>query len=321
MMEPQSDIILQMLEISKLFPGVIANDHISFDLKYGEIHALLGENGAGKSTLMNILAGMYHPDHGEIYLEGRPVIFDSAREAIHRGIGMVYQHFMLIPKLSVVENIILGIRQPREPFLDINGACRKITEFARQYGMDIDPHAKVWQLSVGQRQRVEIVKALFRGAKILVLDEPTAVLTPQETEELFRMVRRYTADRFAVIFISHKINEVLAVSDRITILQRGRKIATLKNGELDKYDIARMMVGREVNFTPDKAKPKWGTSVLELKEIEALSTLGRPVIRQISFSLCRGEILGIAGVDGNGQSELVEVITGLRTASGGKVSN
>jgi simple sugar transport system ATP-binding protein len=316
----QGDYILEMQAITKVFPGVIANDHISIDLKYGEVHALLGENGAGKSTLMNILSGISHPDEGKILLEGNEVRIESPKDAIRKGIGMVYQHFMLIPQLTVVENIILGMKQPHEPKLDRKGASEKISGFAKRYGMDVDPSLPVWQLSVGQQQRVEIIKALYRGAKILVLDEPTAVLTPQETDELFHMIRNYTDENYAVIFISHKIDEVLEISDRITVLRRGKKMGTVCNADISKGDLAKMMVGHDVSFCVDKAPSTPGKPILQLQDVEAVGVKGLPALKKISFTLCKGEILGVAGVDGNGQSELVEVITGLRNVKSGTIS-
>jgi simple sugar transport system ATP-binding protein len=314
------DTVLEMKDITKVFPGVIANDHISFDVRPGEVHALLGENGAGKSTLMNILSGLYHPDEGEIFVKGQKVRFESPKEAIDQGIGMVYQHFMLIPPLSVVENIILGMKQPKEPMIDFNGASRRIKEYAEKYDLDVDPHALVSQLTVGQEQRVEIIKALYRGAEILVLDEPTAVLTPQETEELFNMIRQFTKQNYSVIFISHKIDEVTHISDRISVLRQGKNVATIENEGVSKGELAKLMVGRDVDFTVQKEESKAGECILRLEDVSALNVRGREALKEINLELYKGEILGVAGVDGNGQSELVEVITGLRHVSGGRIS-
>lgn len=315
-----SDNILEMENISKTFPGgVIANKNISFELRKGEVHTLLGENGAGKSTIMNILSGLYVPDSGKIKINDKYVSFNSPKDAIKHGIGMVYQHFELIPELSVVENVILGIKQKREPFLDLKGSVRTILEYSEKYGMGIDPYAMVCQLSVGQQQWVEIIKALYRGAGILVLDEPTAVLVPQEIDQLFRMIRQFTDADYSVIFISHKINEVKEISDRVTILRKGEKVNTVETVKVSKPELAEMMVGREVIFKAYKDKAVPGKSALVIENIEADSNKGLKALKGVSFTVRKGEILGIAGVDGNGQSELVEVIMGLRKSSSGTV--
>ncbi|MEW6621519.1 MAG: ABC transporter ATP-binding protein [Bacillota bacterium] len=310
--------ILQMKNITKQFPGVLANDNVRFEVQKGEVHALLGENGAGKSTLMNILYGLYQPTSGEIYFNGKLIEFNSPNDAIKAGIGMVHQHFMLIPPLSVVENIILGMK-PWKPFLDLKSAATKIAEISKQYGMDIDPYAKVWQLSVGQQQRVEIIKVLFRGANILILDEPTAVLTPQETTELFAMIRRLSTEGHTIIFISHKLKEVNAVSHKVTVLRHGKCVGTVITQETTPDELARMMVGRNVSFTVVKSPAKIGNKILEVNQVNALSNKGLKALKDISFEVHSGEILGIAGVDGNGQSELVETITGLRKTSSGEI--
>jgi general nucleoside transport system ATP-binding protein len=314
-----TDIILEMRRISKIFPGVIANDNIDFNLKKGEVHSILGENGAGKSTLMNILSGVYHPTEGEIYLDGHKMHFESARDAIRKGIGMVYQHFMLVPKLTVAENIMLGIKRPKGLLLEIEQAAEEIVVFAKKYGMDIDPHAIVSSLTVGQQQRVEIVKALFRGARVLVLDEPSAVLTPKETHELFNMIRMLTDKNFSVVFISHKIDEVLEISDRISVLRRGKLVETLENSDVSKRRLASLMVGREVLFRVERAACCPGDAVLTLEDVNAKNEKGRQVLKNLSFSIQEGEVFGIAGVDGNGQSELLELITGLRRAESGSL--
>lgn len=311
--------IVKMVNIVKRFPGVLANDQINLQIETGEIHALLGENGAGKTTLMNILYGLHSADAGQIYLKGREVKINSPRKAIDQGIGMVHQHFMLIPALTVAENIVLGTRVEREPFLDLPGAAKKIRALSQQYGLDLDPVAKVWHLSVGQQQRVEIVKALYRGADILILDEPTAVLTPQETDELFAVLRRLKDEGHTVIFISHKLNEVMQISDRVTVLRQGRVIKTLNTPETDKTELARLMVGREISFVVDKTPAQTRQAVLEVKGLSARDNRQLEAIKSISLTLKAGEILGLAGVDGNGQSELIESITGLRKASSGQV--
>ncbi|MGI9861747.1 ABC transporter ATP-binding protein [Moorella naiadis] len=310
--------VLVMKDIVKEFGSFRANDGVNLEVETGEVHALLGENGAGKSTLMNILYGLYQATSGEIYFEGHPVEITSPKDAIDLGIGMVHQHFMLIPALTVAENIILGMPMPRG-ILDLKDACRKIKELSRQYGLDVDPEAPVWQLSVGQQQRVEIVKALYRGARLLILDEPTAVLTPQEVEDLFGVLQRLTEEGITVIFITHKLNEVMAICRRVTVLRAGKVIGTVATCDTDRNQLARMMVGREVFFQVDKQTCCPGKPVLEVKDLEALNNKGLKALKGINFCLCRGEILGIAGVDGNGQSELVEAITGLRRVTSGQV--
>ncbi|BCV22429.1 ABC transporter ATP-binding protein [Moorella sp. Hama-1] len=310
--------VLVMKDIVKEFGSFRANDGVNLAVEAGEVHALLGENGAGKSTLMNILYGLYQATSGEIYFEGHPVEITSPKDAIDLGIGMVHQHFMLIPALTVAENIILGMPMPRG-ILDLKEASRKIKELSRQYGLNVDPEAPVWQLSVGQQQRVEIVKALYRGARLLILDEPTAVLTPQEVEDLFGVLQRLTEEGITVIFITHKLNEVMAICRRVTVLRAGKVIGTVATCDTDRNQLARMMVGREVFFQVDKQTCCPGKPVLEVKDLEALNNKGLKALKGISFCLCRGEILGVAGVDGNGQSELVEAITGLRRVTSGQV--
>lgn len=307
-----------MTGIVKRFPGVVANAGVDFEVRAGEIHALLGENGAGKSTLMNILAGLYRPDAGTIALRGHPVAIDSPRVAIRLGIGMVYQHFMLVESLTVAENIILGLPQPRL-FLNMAEVARRITELSRRYGLQVDPDAYIWQLSVGEQQRVEILKALYRGAEILILDEPTAVLTPQEAEDLGRTLRRMAAEGKAVIFITHRLGEVAAFSDRVTVLRQGRVVATLPTAQTSKVELARLMVGREVLFRLEKAPAQVSDVVLDLQGIEALNDKNLPALRGVSLQLRAGEIVGVAGVAGNGQRELAEVITGLRRATAGRM--
>ncbi|MGE5575799.1 MAG: ABC transporter ATP-binding protein [Syntrophothermus sp.] len=332
--------LVEMRRITKRFPGVLANDQIDFNVAAGEVHALLGENGAGKSTLMSILTGLYRPDEGEIFVRGRKVAFRSPRDAIASGIGMVHQHFRLVHPFTVAENTLLGLTSPRF-FLNMREIEKKIAEFSERYGLKVDPRARVWQLSIGEQQRVEIVKMLYRGAEILILDEPTAILTPQEAEELFDTMRKMAAKGHAVIFITHKLREVMAVADRITVLRGGRVIDTMAGRETSEAHLAKMMVGREVllSFAPRPrgaptsvsnaplpslpglrgASTSMSNAVLELQDIHALGDKGHQALKGISFTLYKGEILGVAGVAGNGQRELAEVITGLRPSSKGKV--
>lgn len=310
---------LEMRGISKRFPGVLANDHVDFDVKSGEVHALLGENGAGKSTLMKILYGMYHPDEGEILLNGKPVTIASPNDAINLGIGMIHQHFMLVQTLTVAENVALGLPSSRGPLTDLDRVSKRILELAKVYGLQIDPDAYIWQLSVGQQQRVEIIKALYRGAALLILDEPTAVLTPQEVDELFVIMRQMVKDGHGLIFISHKLHEVVEISNRITVLRDGRKIGTRPTSEVTKQILANWMVGREVGFAPDRGDVQKGECRLQLENVSCGSDRGTPGLRGVSLELCSGEILGIAGVSGNGQRELAETITGLRKVTSGRV--
>jgi ABC-type uncharacterized transport system ATPase subunit len=312
--------VLELRGITKGFPGVLANDHVDFELIASEVHALLGENGAGKSTLMSILYGLYHPDEGEIVLQGRPVKISSPRDAIELGIGMVHQHFMLIPVMTVAENIVLAT-EPRRGgvLLDYDAAVRRVRELSERFGLAVDPSAKVEKITVGQQQRVEILKALYRGAEILILDEPTAVLTPQEARELFGIIRSLTEQGKSIIFISHKLNEVLEIADRVTVLRRGRKIETLATAGATEESLARLMVGREVLLRVDKELAKPGEPLLRVEDVSVLDDRGLEAVRGVSFAVKAGEIVAIAGVDGNGQSELIEALTGLRPIASGKV--
>jgi simple sugar transport system ATP-binding protein len=311
--------LLELKGITKRFPGVVANDHVDFELVKGEVHALLGENGAGKSTLMNILYGLYHPDEGEVRLNGEHVAIDSPRAAIDLGIGMVHQHFMLIPVMSVAENIVLGVEPHNGPFLDIDGAEKRVRDLSERFGLAVRPHALIESISVGMQQRVEILKALYRGAEILILDEPTAVLTPQEAEELFEIIRALQAEGKSIIFISHKLGEVLAIADRITVLRRGKTIETVPREGATEEGLARLMVGREVLLRVEKPVADPGEPLLTVEDLRVLDERKLEAVRGISLEVRAGEIVGIAGVDGNGQSELVEAITGLRRPESGRI--
>jgi len=312
--------VLEMRGIVKQFPGVLANDDVGFDLARGEVHALLGENGAGKSTLMNILYGLYKPDAGEILVSGEPVSFSSARDAIDSGLGMVHQHFMLIPVMTVAENIVLATEPTKTGvILDYDTARVRVRDLALQFGFAIDPDAKIEDISVGQQQRVEILKALYRRADILILDEPTAVLTPQEATELFGILKGLQREGMSIIFISHKLNEVLEIADRITVLRRGRKIDTVPRAGATEEGLARMMVGREVLLRVDKPPATPGEVVLELEDVHVRDDRGIEKVRGVSLQVRTGEIVGIAGVDGNGQTELVEAITGLHRRESGRI--
>jgi simple sugar transport system ATP-binding protein len=311
-------VVLELKGITKQFPGVLANDHIDLDLRNGEVHALLGENGAGKSTLMSILYGLYHPDEGEIWVKGENVRINSPKEAIERGIGMVHQHFMLIPVMTVAENIVLATEPTKARIvLDFAQARKRVEEIAAQFNFAIDPGARIENISVGQQQRVEILKALYRRADILILDEPTAVLTPQEALELFGILKNLTREGMSIIFISHKLNEVLEIADRITVLRRGRKIETIPAAGATEEGLAQLMVGREVLLRVDKTPSQPGDALLEVEDLHVLDDRGLEAVRGVSFDVRAGEIVGIAGVDGNGQTELIEALTGLRSVASG----
>ena len=310
---------LEMINITKRFPGVLANDQVTFDVKGGEIHALLGENGAGKSTLMRQLYGLYHPDAGEIRIDGQPVTIHSPTDAIARGIGMIHQHFMLVDELTVAENVALGIRSSRGPVLDLDKVEARIKALSQAYGLHVNPKAPVWTLAVGERQRVEIIKALYRGAALLILDEPTAVLTPQEADDLFVTLNQMKQDGHALIFISHKLREVVAISDRISVLRGGRLVDTVPNQGVTRAMLARMMVGRDVLLDRAHKPLDAGAVRLALRGVSALTVTGQPALRDVTLEIHAGEILGVAGVSGNGQRELAEVVAGLRSVTGGRV--
>ncbi len=308
--------------VVKRFPGVVANDGVDFEAARGEVHALLGENGAGKSTLSNILTGLYRADEGELEVLGRRADFQSPRDAIDAGICMVHQHFRLVQPFTVAENVVLGDHRHagRSFLLRSHGIERRVEELGRRYGLAVDPRARIWQLSVGEQQRVEILKALYREARILILDEPTAVLTPQEASALFETLREMAAEGRTVVFISHKLHEVMAVADRVTVLRRGRSIATLDVGGTTARELATLMVGRELEGAPARAPVAPGEPALVLEGVWADGDRGVPAVRDVSLSVRAGEILGVAGVAGNGQRELAETITGMRKAKAGVVS-
>lgn len=316
---PDASYAVQMENIVIRFPGVLANDHVNFTLKQGEIHALLGENGAGKSTLMNALSGLYKPTAGVIRVNGKPVSFNSPKDAIAAGIGMVHQHFMLVPTQTVTENILLGLDTPRF-WMNLPEYDRKVRELQDQFGLRVDPTAKIWQLSVGEQQRVEILKTLYRGANVLIFDEPTAVLAPAEIVEFIQTMRSLVAQGKSIIFISHKLHEVESVADRITVLRRGKVTAEgLPITGLDAAKLAQLMVGRDVIFAVKKESQEPGQTVLDISGLHAFNNKGTPALRGINLTIRAGEILGIAGVAGNGQSELAECITGLRECVEGSV--
>ena len=312
--------VLELRGITKQFPGVLANDHIDFDLRRGEVHALLGENGAGKSTLMSILYGLYTADSGEILMNGKPVTISSPKHAIELGIGMVHQHFMLIPVMTVTENIVLA-NEPTKGgvLLDEKAAEKRVADVARTFKFAVDPHALVQNITVGQQQRVEIMKALYRNADILILDEPTAVLTPQEAQELFEILRTLRREGISIIFISHKLNEVLEIADRISVLRRGKLVETVPREGATEAGLARSMVGREVLLRVEKPPSQPGETLLVVEDLVVRDDRGLEAVRGVSFDVRAHEIVGIAGVDGNGQSELIDALTGLRHPATGHI--
>jgi len=312
-------LAVAMRGIVKRFPGVLANDHVDFELRAGEVHALLGENGAGKSTLMSVLSGLYKPEAGAIVVRGRPVNFNSPRDAIAAGLGMIHQHFMLVESQSVTENILLGLDQPRF-VMRLAEYDRRIAELGDRFGLSVSPTSKIWQLSVGEQQRVEILKMLYRGVQVLIMDEPTAVLAPQEIDGLFTTLRAMVAEGKSIVFISHKLNEVMAIADRVTVLRQGKVTAAgLPTSQTSIPELAKLMVGRTVLFDLHKKPQPPGAVVLELERVSAINNKGQACLHNFSLQVRAGEIVGIAGVAGNGQSELAEVITGLRRATSGRI--
>jgi simple sugar transport system ATP-binding protein len=312
--------VLELHGITKRFPGVVACDSVDFDLRHGEVHALLGENGAGKSTLMNVLYGLYAPDEGEILVRGEKIALGSPADAIARGIGMVHQHFMLVPVMTVAENIVLAL-EPRHAgvLFDQVEAEERVRRISERFGLAVDPGAVIHDISVGQQQRVEILKALYRGADILILDEPTAVLTPQEADELEEILRGLTAQGTSIIFITHKLHEVLDIADRVTVLRRGKNVATIPRSDATESGLARAMVGREVLLTVEKGPATPGAPLLTVEDLVVHDSRGIEAVRGVSLEVRAGEIVGIAGVDGNGQGELIDAITGLRRATSGRI--
>lgn len=310
---------VEMRGITKRFPGVLANSKVDFDVLPGEVHALLGENGAGKSTLMRQLYGMYQPDSGSILIDGEAAFFRSPADAIAAGIGMIHQHFMLVPTLTVAQNIALGERSRRWPLVDTKRVVARVRELAEEYGLKVDPDAYVWQLSVGEQQRVEIVKALYKGAGLIVLDEPTAVLTPQEVTDLFDILRRMVAEGHSLVFISHKLGEVMAISDRVTVLRDGRVVGTGRTSDMTKAQLVRMMVGREFKEL-EARRLEAGEARLEIEGLRAMGDRGTEALRGIDLTVHAGEIVGIAGVSGNGQRELAECLAGMRAVTSGRMS-
>lgn len=320
MVKHMADTVVEMRGITKRFPGIVANDNISFSVKKGEIHALLGENGAGKSTLMNILFGLYEQDEGDILIRGEKVRIQNPNDANRLGIGMVHQHFMLVEPFTVTENIILGSEPKHGAAIDRKTARSKVTELSERYGLSVNPDATISEISVGMQQRVEILKTLYRGAEILIFDEPTAVLTPQEIEELMDIMRNLVREGKSIILITHKLKEIMAVSDMVTVIRRGKVIGSVATAETNPNKLAAMMVGKEVSFKVDKKEAVTGNVVLKIEDVKAENEKGIHVLNGINLEVRAGEIIGIAGVDGNGQSELIEAITGLRKVKSGRIS-
>ena len=311
--------VLRMQGIRKTYPGVVANDDVDLDVRSGEIHGLLGENGAGKTTLMKILYGLSQPDAGSIEIKGRPALLRSPKDAVEAGIGMVHQHFMLVPDMTVAENVALGYRTEKYPLIDLAAIAADVRELSRQHGLEVDPDAVVEDLSVGARQRVEILKLLHRSAEILILDEPTSVLTPQEWEDLAQVLRSLVAEGRAAVFITHKLDEVMAVADRCTVLRDGAVVGTVEVKDTDKASLARMMVGRPVVFRAARVDAEPGEAVLEVENLSLTGSGGQAVLDGITFEVRAGEVLGVAGVDGNGQTELVDVLTGMTRPTTGRI--
>lgn len=311
--------VVELRNITKRFPGVLANDGVTLQVRAGEIHALLGENGAGKSTLMKVLYGMYRPTEGEIFINGKRVELRSPADALAQGIGMIHQHFQLVPGFTVAENVALGLKSSRGPLTDLDVVSKRMRDLAGQYGLQVEPNALVWQLAVGQQQRVEIIKALYRDASLLILDEPTAVLTPQEVNELFDILRRLRDAGNGLIFITHKLDQVMEVSDHVTVLRDGRVVGRVETKQTNQKELAHMMVGREVVTHWNKQNAAARDAVLKVQDVSVNNDKGLTAVKQASFDVRAGEILGIAGVSGNGQRELTEAIAGMRRAEGGAI--
>ena len=313
------DYVIEMLDVSKKFGNFYANDHITLQLEKGEIHALLGENGAGKSTLMNVLFGLYQPDGGEIRVRGENVAITDPNVANDLGIGMVHQHFMLVENLTVTENIILGSEPTKSGMINIKDSAKKVAEISKMYGLDVDPYAKIEDISVGMQQRVEILKTLYRGADILIFDEPTASLTPQEIDELLKIMKKLVAEGKSIILITHKLAEIMNVSDKVTVIRKGKGIGTVITSETNPEELATLMVGRQVTFKTEKGPSHPTEEVLKIENLQVNDYRGVAKLKGLNLSVRRGEIVGIAGIDGNGQSELIEAITGLTKVKGGKI--
>lgn len=314
------EYVIEMNNITKVFPGIVANDNITLQVKKGEIHALLGENGAGKSTLMNVLFGLYQPEQGEIKIKGQPVKITNPNVANDLGIGMVHQHFMLVHNFTVTENIILGNEPKKNGKIAIDEAAKEIKKLSEQYGLAVDPYAKIEDISVGMQQRVEILKTLYRGAEILIFDEPTAVLTPQEIQELIHIMKRLVQEGKSIILITHKLKEIMEVCNRCTIIRKGKGIGTVDVANTDENKLAELMVGRQVNFKTEKSDAKPRENVLEVSNLVVHDARQLPAVKGLDLTVRAGEIVGIAGIDGNGQSELIEAITGLRKVESGSIT-
>lgn len=314
------EYVIEMNNITKVFPGIVANDDITLQVKQGEIHALLGENGAGKSTLMNVLFGLYQPEQGEIKIKGKPVKITNPNIANDLGIGMVHQHFMLVHNFTVTENIILGNEPKKNGKIAVEEAAKEIKQLSEQYGLAVDPHAKIEDISVGMQQRVEILKTLYRGAEILIFDEPTAVLTPQEIHELIQIMKKLVQEGKSIILITHKLKEIMEVCDRCTIIRKGKGIGTVDVAETNEHKLAELMVGRQVNFKTEKIEAKPMEEVLSIANLIVHDTRKLPAVKGLDLTVRAGEIVGIAGIDGNGQSELIEAITGLRKVESGSIA-
>ncbi|HHQ2899235.1 TPA: ABC transporter ATP-binding protein [Bacillus cereus] len=314
------EYVIEMNNITKVFPGIVANDDITLQVKQGEIHALLGENGAGKSTLMNVLFGLYQPEQGEIKIKGKPVKITNPNIANDLGIGMVHQHFMLVHNFTVTENIILGNEPKKKGKIAVEEAAKEIQKLSEQYGLSVDPYAKIQDISVGMQQRVEILKTLYRGAEILIFDEPTAVLTPQEIHELIQIMKKLVQEGKSIVLITHKLKEIMEVCDRCTIIRKGKGIGTVDVANTDENKLAELMVGRQVNFKTEKIDAKPKEEVLSIAKLVVHDARQLPAVKGLDLTVRAGEIVGIAGIDGNGQSELIEAITGLRKVESGSIA-